>query len=64
MNKEELRKTLRAKIEEKRISRSGKKQKEKILEKTMQEMDLNYAELKEDLEKIKKKGGLYLTLKK
>ena len=66
MNKEEqkdkLRSKLRSKLGEKQINRSSKKCKEKILDKSMSSMGLDYKKLKMDLEAIKKQGGLTLNI--
>ena len=61
--REKLRSKLRNKLGEKQINRSSKKCKEKILDKSMSTMGLDYKKLKEDLEAIKKQGGLTLNMK-
>ena len=60
--REKLRQKLRAKIGEGRISRSGKQNKERILSKTLKHHGLNLKKLKDDIEALKKQGGLTFTL--
>jgi len=61
--REELRQKLRNKLGESRINRSGKRNKEQVLNKSMTNVGLDYKKLKADLEAIKKQGGLTLNLK-
>ena len=61
--REELRQKLRNKLGESRINRSGKRNKEQVLNKSMTNVGLDYKKLKADLEAIKKQGGLRLNLK-
>lgn len=58
LDQKELRNMLRAKIAEKKIERSDKKQKEKILEKTLKNIGIDKDQFKKDLEKVKENGGL------
>ena len=54
---------LREKIGEKSIQRSSKENKELILGKMLQEIDIDKDKLKADLEALKKQGGLELNIK-
>lgn len=63
MDKKELRERLRAKISEKKIDRFGKKQKEITLEKSLQDLNIDYKKFRNDLENVKKEGGLTLNIK-
>ena len=63
-NRDELRRKLRAKIEESRISRGSKQSKEKVLETTLKRMGLDKDKLKADIEALKKQGGLTINLPK
>lgn len=56
MSKEELRKRLRARIEEKKIQRSSKKNKEKVLETTMGEHGVDMKELEKSMKILQKQG--------
>lgn len=58
----ETRKKLREKIEEKRIQRNTKEAKEKVLDQTLKSMGIDRKKLQEDLEKVKKEGGLTTVL--
>lgn len=60
MDKQNLRKMLKEKLEEKKIDRSNNASKEKILAKSLQEVGLDITKFKEDLEAVKKSG---LTMK-
>jgi|UniRef100_A0A6C0IZ61 hypothetical protein len=61
--REALLNKLREKIGEKGISRTTKKNKEKILDKGLKDLGIDKEKFKEDLEKIKKQGGLEINLK-
>ena len=62
MNRQqELRNKLRAKIGEKRISRSSKQSKEKVLEKTLKKVGIDKDKLKADIEALKKQGGFVFS---
>lgn len=61
--REALLNKLREKIGEKGISRNTKKNKEKILDKGLKDLGIDKEKFKEDLEKIKKQGGLEINLK-
>lgn len=63
-NRDELRRKLRAKIGESRISRGSKQSKEKVLETTLKRMGLDKDKLKADIEALKKQGGLTINLPK
>lgn len=55
---------IRAIIEEKRIQRCSKIQKDKILDDSLKKIGIDKKKLQEDLEAVKKQGGFELTLKK
>lgn len=57
--KKELRKKLRERIDEKKIVRSTKENKEKILEDTLSTMNIDKERLKYELEILKKSGMNY-----
>ena len=61
--REALLNKLREKIGEKGINRNTKKNKEKILDKGLKDLGIDKEKFKEDLEKIKKQGGLEINLK-
>ena len=54
---------LRAKIEEKRIQRNNKHAKDIILEKTLKQMGIDKKKFQEDMDLVKKQGGLEMNLK-
>ena len=62
MNREELRNRLKAKIGEKKISRSTKETKDQILGKTLKQIGIDKEKLKKDIENVKKVGGLEINL--
>ena len=55
---------LKAKIAEKRISRSSKVQKEIVLDQTLKKLGIEKDKFKADLEAVRKQGGLEINLKK
>ena len=61
MIRKELLTKLRSKIGERKIKRSSKEVKKNILDKGLKEMGIDQEKFKEDLEKIKKQGGLELN---
>lgn len=61
-NREELKAMLKARIGEKKIQRSSKEKKENILEKTLKDIGIDKEKFKNDLEAIKKQGGLQISL--
>jgi hypothetical protein len=61
MIRKELLTKLRSKIGESKIKRSSKEVKKNILDKGLKEMGIDQEKFKEDLEKIKKQGGLELN---
>lgn len=60
-NKEELRAMLTARIGEKRIQRSSKKNRENTLKKTLKDVDINYDDFKKAIETVKKSGGFSMN---
>ena len=58
-NRQELRQKLRAKIDEKKIGRTNKENKDKILTDTLKSMGIDKERLIQDLETMKKAGGTY-----
>ena len=62
--KQELKNLLRAKIAEKKITRSNKTNKETVLYDTLGKLGINKEEFKKDLENIAKSGGLEIGIKK
>lgn len=60
----ELRNKLKAKLEERKITRSTKKTKENILTKTLKKMNIDKEKLKADMEEVRKQGGLSINLNK
>ena len=63
MQRKKLSNLLKSKITEKQIYRSGKNQKEKVLEKTIVSLGIDKDKFKTDLEAIKKQGGLEINMK-
>jgi len=63
LTKKELRNMLRSKIGEKRIQRSTKQQKERVLEKTLKDIGIDKEKFKADIEAVKKQGGFTLNMK-
>jgi len=63
MKRKELSNLLKSKITEKQICRSGRNQKETILEKTLGSLGIDKDKFKADLEAIKKQGGLEISMK-
>jgi len=62
--REELKKRLKARIEEGKISRSSKLAKQDILDKTLKNMGIDKEKLEKDMEEVKKQGGLTINLNK
>ena len=60
--RQELKNMLKAKIGEKRIQRSNKEQKEKVLEKTLKNIGIDKEKFNKDLEAFKKQGGLKINM--
>jgi hypothetical protein len=60
---ESIKDILRSKIEEKKINRCSKKTKEAILENNLKKIGIDKNKLKEDLEAVKKQGGLTVDFK-
>jgi hypothetical protein len=60
---ESIKDILRSKIEEKKINRCSKKTKEAILENNLKKIGIDKNKLKEDLEAVKKQGGLEINIK-
>ena len=63
MKRKQLSNLLKSKITEKQICRSGKDQREKVLEKTLGSLGIDKDKFKADLEAIKKQGGLEINIK-
>ena len=63
MKRKQLSNLLKSKITEKQIYRSGKDQREKVLEKTLGSLGIDKDKFKADLEAIKKQGGLEINMK-
>ena len=61
--KKELKELLHAKIEEKRISRSSKQQKEAVLDQTLKKIGIDKDKFRADLEAVRKQGGLEVNMK-
>lgn len=61
-SRQELINKLHAKIGEKKIGRGSKKQKEHVLEKTLNAFGLDKNKFKADIEAIKKQGGFTLDM--
>jgi len=55
--KNELRKRLKARIEEQSIKRTKKKQKDLILNKTLKRLGVDKEKLMKDIEEVKKNGN-------
>jgi hypothetical protein len=62
--RKELRLRLKEKIQEGKITRSSKKTKEQILDKTLKKMGIEKDKLIEDMTAVKKEGGLSINLNK
>lgn len=62
--RKELRLRLKSKIEEGRITRSSKKTKEMIFDKSLKKMGIEKEKLIEDMKAVKKEGGLSINLNK
>ncbi len=62
--RDELRAKLRAKLGEDKIKRSGKRQKEEILTKTLKDMGIDKEKMQKDMEAVKKQGGFTMTYNK
>lgn len=60
----ELKNKLRAKIEDCQITRSTKRTKEQIVEKSLKQMNIDKEKLKKDIEEVNKQGGLTFNLNK
>ena len=63
-NREELKKKLKEKLVENKISRSSKVAREVILEKSLKTMGIDKDKMKKDLDAVKKQGGFSLNLSK
>jgi len=63
-DREELKKRLKARIEEGKISRSSKLAKQDILDKTLKNMGIDKEKLEKDMKEVKKQGGLTINLNK
>lgn len=63
IQRKKLSNLLKSKITEKQIGRSGKDQREKVLEKTLGNLGIDKDKFKADLEAIKKQGGLEINMK-
>lgn len=63
MKRKQLSNLLKSKITEKQIYRSGKNQRETVLEKTLTSLGIDTDKFKADLEAIKKQGGLEISMK-
>lgn len=61
--KQELRNLLKAKIGEQRIQRASKQNKEKILDQTLRKIGIDKEKFKQDLEAVKKQGGMEISMK-
>jgi hypothetical protein len=62
--REELKKRLKARIEEGKISRSSKLAKQDILDKTLKNMGIDKEKLEKDMEEVRKQGGFSINLNK
>ena len=62
-NREALRRKLRQKLGEKKITRGTRKTQEKIFEKSLKKMGLDKDRFKKDLEAVKKQGSISLDVK-
>jgi glutamate-1-semialdehyde aminotransferase len=63
IQRKKLSNLLKSKITEKQICRSGKNQRETVLEKTLGSLGIDKDKFKADLEAIKKQGGLEISMK-
>jgi hypothetical protein len=63
-DRNELKNKLRYTLEERKINRSTKETKEKILTKTLKKMNIDKEKLKVDMEEVRKQGGLSINLNK
>tara|TARA_Y100000389_G_C17456742_1_gene518645 strand:- start:989 stop:1189 length:201 start_codon:yes stop_codon:yes gene_type:complete len=61
-SREELKQKLRDRIGEHQIKRSSKENREKVFSKGLKDMGIDEKKFKEDLENIKKQGGLNISL--
>ena len=61
--RKELSDLLRSRLIEKKLNRSSKIQREETLTKTLASFGIEKDKLKEDLERIKKQGGLEISMK-
>ena len=59
-----LKTLLKNKISDKKMGRSGKKQKELILGQTFEKFGIDIDKFKDDLKAVQKQGGLEINLKK
>jgi hypothetical protein len=62
--REKLSEQLKSILLEKKLNRSSKIQREETLTKTLASFGIDKDKLKEDLERIKKQGGLEINMKK
>lgn len=62
--REKLSEQLKSIIREKTLNRSSKIQREETLTKTLASFGIDKDKLKEDLERIKKQGGMEINMKK
>jgi SMC interacting uncharacterized protein involved in chromosome segregation len=60
----ELRTKLRNKLEDSKMTRFTKQNKEKILEKSLKQMNIDKEKLKKDIEEVNNQGGLTFNLNK
>ena len=63
IQRKKLSNLLKSKITDKQICRSGKNQRETVLEKTLGSLGIDKDKFKADLEAIKKQGGLEISMK-
>jgi len=63
IQRKKLSNLLKSKITDKQMFRSGKNQKEMVLEKTLGSLGIDKNKFKADLEAIKKQGGLEINMK-
>lgn len=59
----DMRALFKAKLGEKRIQRSSKATKERVLEQTLKQIGIDKEKFKADMEAVKKQGGLEINLK-
>ena len=64
MNREELKKKLRQKLSASKMKRSTKQVQNMVYEKEFKKQGVDLDKLKEDIEAVRKQGGLTLNLKK